>query len=215
MPRSSATVSALGWLRQLLSADQEESCCGAMRTSQDANHHTWARQRHLPHSHTHTLRSPARLEVLLPLTCGNLTASQPNLASPLQPPHPAPAPAVVDGELSHADSMGNREALPRGCVQYMSAGTGVSHSVRRQHRTQCSVTWTVVAAKWCCTSLISLCAPLLHHTRTVCYAGCEGDRQAGDRCGHNTCWRVPRATSCAVLEYRCIAPRCVPHSPTP
>ncbi|KAG2483008.1 hypothetical protein HYH03_018088 [Edaphochlamys debaryana] len=35
---------------------------------------------------------------------------------------------VVDGELSHADSMGNREALPRGCVQYMSAGTGVTHS---------------------------------------------------------------------------------------
>ncbi|KXZ45949.1 hypothetical protein GPECTOR_49g533 [Gonium pectorale] len=35
---------------------------------------------------------------------------------------------VVDGELSHADSMGNREALPRGCVQYMSAGTGVMHS---------------------------------------------------------------------------------------
>lgn len=35
---------------------------------------------------------------------------------------------VIDGELSHADSMGNREALPRGCVQYMSAGTGISHS---------------------------------------------------------------------------------------
>ncbi|PNW78730.1 hypothetical protein CHLRE_09g388208v5 [Chlamydomonas reinhardtii] len=35
---------------------------------------------------------------------------------------------IVSGELSHADSMGNREALPRGCVQYMSAGTGVTHS---------------------------------------------------------------------------------------
>lgn len=35
---------------------------------------------------------------------------------------------VVQGELSHADSMGNKEALPRGCVQYMSAGTGVTHS---------------------------------------------------------------------------------------
>lgn len=36
---------------------------------------------------------------------------------------------VVDGELSHADSMGNKEALPRGCVQYLSAGTGITHSV--------------------------------------------------------------------------------------
>ncbi|GLC38466.1 hypothetical protein PLESTB_001728900 [Pleodorina starrii] len=35
---------------------------------------------------------------------------------------------VVSGQLSHADSMGNKEALPRGCVQYMSAGTGVMHS---------------------------------------------------------------------------------------
>lgn len=30
----------------------------------------------------------------------------------------------VQGELSHRDSMGNYESLPRGCVQYMSAGTG-------------------------------------------------------------------------------------------
>jgi Pirin len=37
---------------------------------------------------------------------------------------------VVDGELTHADSLGNRESLPRGCVQYLSAGTGISHSVR-------------------------------------------------------------------------------------
>lgn len=35
---------------------------------------------------------------------------------------------MVDGELSHADSIGNKEALGRGCVQYMSAGTGVTHS---------------------------------------------------------------------------------------
>ena len=35
---------------------------------------------------------------------------------------------VIDGELTHADSMGNRHALTRGQVQYMSAGTGVSHS---------------------------------------------------------------------------------------
>jgi redox-sensitive bicupin YhaK (pirin superfamily) len=35
---------------------------------------------------------------------------------------------VIDGELSHADSMGNEQALSRGQVQYMSAGTGVWHS---------------------------------------------------------------------------------------
>jgi hypothetical protein len=35
---------------------------------------------------------------------------------------------VVDGELTHADSMGNRHTLTRGEVQYMSAGTGVTHS---------------------------------------------------------------------------------------
>lgn len=35
---------------------------------------------------------------------------------------------VIDGELTHADSMGNRHTLTRGQVQYMSAGTGVTHS---------------------------------------------------------------------------------------
>jgi redox-sensitive bicupin YhaK (pirin superfamily) len=35
---------------------------------------------------------------------------------------------VIDGALTHADSMQNRETLTRGQVQYMSAGTGVSHS---------------------------------------------------------------------------------------
>ena len=35
---------------------------------------------------------------------------------------------VVDGELTHADNMGNRRSLKRGQVQYMSAGTGVLHS---------------------------------------------------------------------------------------
>jgi redox-sensitive bicupin YhaK (pirin superfamily) len=35
---------------------------------------------------------------------------------------------VVEGELSHADSMGNEQTLTRGQVQYMSAGTGVTHS---------------------------------------------------------------------------------------
>lgn len=35
---------------------------------------------------------------------------------------------VVDGELTHKDSMGNKRVLKRGQVQYMSAGTGVYHS---------------------------------------------------------------------------------------
>lgn len=35
---------------------------------------------------------------------------------------------VVDGELTHADSLGNQHTLKRGQVQYMSAGTGITHS---------------------------------------------------------------------------------------
>lgn len=35
---------------------------------------------------------------------------------------------VVNGELTHGDSMGNRNTVTRGHVQYMSAGTGVLHS---------------------------------------------------------------------------------------
>ncbi|MEG0391610.1 MAG: pirin family protein, partial [Anaerovoracaceae bacterium] len=35
---------------------------------------------------------------------------------------------VVDGVLTHRDSMGNERELTRGQVQYMSAGNGVTHS---------------------------------------------------------------------------------------
>jgi quercetin 2,3-dioxygenase len=35
---------------------------------------------------------------------------------------------VVDGELTHGDSMGNKASISRGHVQYMSAGKGVYHS---------------------------------------------------------------------------------------
>ncbi|KAL2634424.1 hypothetical protein R1flu_005903 [Riccia fluitans] len=35
---------------------------------------------------------------------------------------------IVDGKLTHKDSMGTAESLGRGSVQYMSAGTGVTHS---------------------------------------------------------------------------------------
>lgn len=35
---------------------------------------------------------------------------------------------VVNGELSHQDSMGTKETLGRGSIQFMTAGTGVRHS---------------------------------------------------------------------------------------
>ena len=35
---------------------------------------------------------------------------------------------VVDGEITHKDTMGNEETLKRGEVQYMSAGSGIAHS---------------------------------------------------------------------------------------
>lgn len=35
---------------------------------------------------------------------------------------------IVNGELTHGDSMGNKNTLTRGHAQYMSAGTGVWHS---------------------------------------------------------------------------------------
>ena len=35
---------------------------------------------------------------------------------------------VLDGELEHADSMGNRGIVAAGAVQYLSAGTGLTHS---------------------------------------------------------------------------------------
>lgn len=35
---------------------------------------------------------------------------------------------ILQGELTHADSMGNQRTLSRGDIQYMSAGTGIRHS---------------------------------------------------------------------------------------
>ena len=35
---------------------------------------------------------------------------------------------IVHGELTHQDSMGTKESLGRGSIQFMTAGTGVQHS---------------------------------------------------------------------------------------
>jgi redox-sensitive bicupin YhaK (pirin superfamily) len=43
---------------------------------------------------------------------------------------------IVDGEITHKDSMGNEETLYRGEVQYMSAGTGVTHSEYNHHNSK-------------------------------------------------------------------------------
>ena len=40
---------------------------------------------------------------------------------------------VIEGKLTHKDSMGNESTLERGEVQYMSAGTWVTHSEYNKH----------------------------------------------------------------------------------
>ena len=44
---------------------------------------------------------------------------------------------MVDGDLTHADSMGNSEVLRAGEVQRMSAGTGIVHSEMNQTNAPC------------------------------------------------------------------------------
>ncbi len=43
---------------------------------------------------------------------------------------------VVDGEITHKDSMGNQETLKRGEVQYLSAGNGIFHSEHNIHKSE-------------------------------------------------------------------------------
>jgi len=40
---------------------------------------------------------------------------------------------IVNGELTHRDSMGNVEVMKRGDVQFTSAGTGILHSEHNKH----------------------------------------------------------------------------------
>jgi len=41
---------------------------------------------------------------------------------------------VINGEITHKDSMGNSETLKRGEVQYLSAGDGIYHSEHNVHK---------------------------------------------------------------------------------
>ena len=41
---------------------------------------------------------------------------------------------IVDGEITHKDSMGNSETLKRGEVQYLSAGDGIYHSEKMNQK---------------------------------------------------------------------------------
>ena len=43
---------------------------------------------------------------------------------------------VIDGEITHKDSIGNMEVLKRGEVQYMSAGTGIVHAEYNKNASQ-------------------------------------------------------------------------------
>ncbi|WP_320035811.1 pirin family protein [Halarcobacter sp.] len=43
---------------------------------------------------------------------------------------------VIDGEITHKDSMGNEETLKRGEVQYLSAGDGIYHSEHNLHNSK-------------------------------------------------------------------------------
>ena len=56
---------------------------------------------------------------------------------------------IISGELTHQDSMGNKESLGRGSMQYLSAGTGITHSEMNEGDEAVHViqTWILPQAK--------------------------------------------------------------------
>lgn len=56
---------------------------------------------------------------------------------------------IIRGELTHQDSMGNKESLGRGSMQYLSAGTGITHSEMNEGDEEVHViqTWILPQAK--------------------------------------------------------------------
>ncbi len=56
---------------------------------------------------------------------------------------------IIRGELTHKDSMRNKESLGRGAMQYLSAGTGITHSEYNEGDEEVHViqTWILPQAK--------------------------------------------------------------------
>ena len=56
---------------------------------------------------------------------------------------------VIRGELTHQDNMGNKESLGRGSLQYLSAGTGITHSEKNEGDEEVHLiqTWILPDAK--------------------------------------------------------------------
>lgn len=56
---------------------------------------------------------------------------------------------IISGELTHQDSMGNKESLGRGAIQYLSAGTGITHSEKNEGDEEVHLiqTWILPQAK--------------------------------------------------------------------
>ena len=56
---------------------------------------------------------------------------------------------ILRGELTHEDSMGNKESLGRGAMQYLSAGTGITHSERNEGNEEVHLiqTWILPSEK--------------------------------------------------------------------
>ena len=56
---------------------------------------------------------------------------------------------VIEGELTHKDSLGNEERLCAGDIQYLSAGSGIFHSEKNESDTPVHLiqTWIMPSAK--------------------------------------------------------------------